>query len=143
MRTLATFAAIVGFSVFGWTGVADADPLSDKGEVSCNRTLNPEGILDDEYTVMWKDVDAAYYWVSLICMDMKGSASGQRVLVDDDDATNTHVFTIGNSLVPESLQEGWGCHAWSKPYANGDANNDKDQIVGIAGHDACDFPLTD
>ena len=75
-----------------------------------------------------------------MCMDMHGRGLGQRVDIDDDNASNTMVFTIGDLQLPENIEEGWVCHAWVKPYAD-DHENDGEHHR--SGHDACDIPLTD
>ena len=140
MKTLVIMTAVAALAAFGWADVAGSHSISDKNEVSCNRTLNPEGILNDEYTIMWKDVDAAFYKVTLTCIDYDGNSRGQRVDVVDDDASTTKVFVIKDMQLPESIEEGWVCQAWVRPFVDDHANDEQDHR---SGHDVCDYALTD
>ena len=140
MKTLATLTAVAGLIAFGCADVASSHTISEKNEVSCNRTTNPPGILEDEYTVMWKEVDADFYKVTLTCIDYDGNSAGQHAHVVDDDASNTKVFEIYHLQIPESIKEGLVCQAWVRPFVDDHVNDEQDHR---SGHDVCDYPLTD
>ena len=140
MKTFTTLTAVAGLIAFGWAGVASSHPISEKNEVSCNRTLDPPGILGDEYTVMWKEVDAAFYKVTLTCIDYEGTSAGQLVEVFDYDASNTKVFEIYDLQLLDNVKEDMVCQAWVRPFVDDHANDEQDHR---SGHDVCDYPLTD
>ena len=140
MKTLTALKAVAGLIAFGWAGVASSHSISEKTEVSCNRTLDPPGILGDEYTVVWKEVDAAFYKVTLTCIDYEGISAGQLDHVVDDDASNTKVFVIYDLQLLDSVKEGMVCQAWVRPFVDDHANDEQDHR---SGHDVCDYPLTD
>ncbi len=139
MKKLATLAAVAALAGFGWAGDADAGVLNEAGEVTCTRTDNPAGILDDEFTVMWKDVDADFYTVTFMCMDLE-RGSGKGTAVDIDDPTVMHVFTVGDVRAPNSVKDEWVCEAWVKPKKDEGPNDGK---VHISGHDECNLPVDD
>ena len=140
VKTLTALTAVAGLIAFGWAGVASSHSISEKNEVSCNRTLDAPGILGDEYTVMWKEVDAVFYKVTLTCIDYDGNSAGHLVDVYDYDATNTKAIQIYDLQLLDRVKEGMVCQAWVRPFVDDHAN---DEQVHRSGHDVCDYPLTD
>ena len=104
MKKLAILSTVAALAAFGWANDADATPLSEDGEVTCERTDEKgPGFLDDVYTVFWDGTDGAdFYTVMFKC---SGGPGGRQQSTDVDQPDTDVDFTAGAFNGPGGVKD--------------------------------------